>query len=278
MVSFTKMHGCGNDYIFFNCFDNTLDNPEVLAATLSHRHKGIGGDGIVLIMPSDIADAKMRMFNADGSEGLMCGNSIRCVGKFLFDYDIVQKTEMEIETLSGVRKLTLNIKEGKAVSATADMGRAELAPENIPVNLTGSMIVARQINLGGKLYEITCVSMGNPHAIIFHDDIEHFDMHTVVSKMEESGLFPEGVNLGLVKVDGRNNMQMRVWERGTGETMASGTGACAAAVAAVLMGYADKYTDINIAVKGGELTVTYTAETVYLAGDCVLIYEGAIKL
>jgi len=278
MTSFTKMHGCGNDYIFFNCFETMIENPAELAVKLSDRNRSIGGDGIVLIMPSNIADAKMRMFNADGSEGLMCGNSVRCVGKYLFDRAIVQHTEMSIETLSGIRKLVLNVESGKVVAVQVDMGIAEFEPEKIPVNLTGSMIVARQVNLGGKLYEITCVSMGNPHVIIFHDDIDHFDLHTVNSKLEESNLFPEGHNLGLVQVIDRNNVRMRVWERGTGETMASGTGACAAAVAAVLMGYADKGTDVNVEVKGGILTVKYTDEAVYMSGDCVTIYEGVVEL
>jgi len=278
MTSFTKMHGCGNDYIFFNCFETMIENPSQLAITLSDRNRSIGGDGIVLIMPSDIADAKMRMFNADGSEGLMCGNSVRCVGKYLFDRSMVQSTEMSIETLSGVRKLVLTVENGKAVAAQVDMGIAEFEPEKIPVNLTGSMIVARQVNLGGKLYEITCVSMGNPHVIIFHDDIDHSDLHTVNSKLEASDLFPEGHNLGLVQVIDRNNVRMRVWERGTGETMASGTGACAAAVAAVLMGYADKGTNVNVEVRGGILTVKYTDDAVYMTGDCVTIYEGVVEL
>jgi len=275
-TKFMKMHGCGNDYIYFNGID--IKNPEILAVKLSDRNKSIGGDGIVLILPSTIADAKMQMFNSDGSEGLMCGNSIRCVGKYLFDHGIVPNLQMTIETSSGVKQLELISANGNITAARVDMGQAALSPEQIPVNLTGAMIVARTVNIAGNPYEITCVSMGNPHAIIFHDDIDHTDLHKIGPAFEASELFPEGVNLGIVQMTNRHNMRMRVWERGTGETMASGTGACAAAVAAVLMGYSDKDTDLNVEVEGGTLTVKYTDASVYMTGDCVTIYEGMINL
>jgi len=275
-LKFTKMHGCGNDYIYFD--GTSINNPEILAVKLSDRNKSIGGDGIVLILPSGIADAKMRMFNADGTEGLMCGNSIRCVGKYLFEQGIVAKLNMAIETASGIRELTLTETGGKITAIKVNMGPALLEPQDIPINLTGSRVVARQLTIGGNPYEITCLSMGNPHAVIFHDDIDHYDLHSVGTAFEASGLFPEGVNLGLAQMISRNHVRMRVWERGTGETLASGTGACAAAVAAVLMGYSDINTDILVALDGGKLTINYTGETVYLTGGCATSYEGVVEI
>ena len=270
MTKFIKMHGCGNDYIYFDGTD--IKSPEILAIKLSDRNKSIGGDGIVLILSSTTADAKMRMFNADGSEGLMCGNSIRCVGKYLFDHGIVQNLQMNIETSSGIKKLELIAdNNGTVTAARVDMGAAELSPEQIPVNLSGTMAIARSVNIAGNPYEITCVSMGNPHAIIFHDDIDHIDLHTMGAAFEAAGdLFPKGINLGVVQMVNRHNIRMRVWERGTG--------ACAAAVAAVLIGYSDKDTNINVEVEGGILTVKYTDATVYMTGDCVTIYEGVVQL
>lgn len=277
-TKFTKMHGCGNDLIYFD--GTKIQNPEILAVKLSDRHKSIGGDGIVLILPSSVADAKMRMFNADGSEGLMCGNSIRCVGKYMYDQGIVDRLHITIETSSGVKNLELIYDKQKeeVIAAKVDMGPAEISPDKIPVNLSGAMVVARPVNLVGNTYEITCVSMGNPHAIIFTTDLEHTNVQAVGQAFEESDLFPEGVNVGITQIDSRNRLQMKVWERGTGKTMASGTGACAAAVAAVLMGYADKDTNIDVVVDGGTLTVEYTDSTVYMTGDCITIYEGMIEL
>jgi len=289
-LTFTKMHGCGNDYIFLNDFSSNttnslkfigdlhsnMKNLADLAIKLSNRNTSIGADGLVFIMPSEIADAKMRMFNADGSEGLMCGNSIRCVGKYLFDNKIVSSLQMSIETLSGIRKLELILEAGSISAARVDMGPAELLPEEIPVNLTGSRVVARKVDI--LPYEITCLSMGNPHAVIFNDDIAHFDLHTIGPMFEASELFPQGVNLAVVQMISRTKMHMRAWERGTGETMASGTSACAAAVAAVLMGYSDKNVDTQVYVKGGILTVKYTDETVYMTGDCRISYEGVVKI
>jgi len=271
-VNFTKMHGCGNDFIFLDGAD--IQNPGSLAITLTNRNKSIGGDGIVLIMPSGVADAKMRMFNADGSEGLMCGNSIRCVGKYLFDHGISRNVQMKIETASGIKNISLVEENGIITDVQVDMGTAILEPDKIPVALTGSMVVARKVSIAGNTYEITCVSMGTPHAILFNDDIDHFDLHAAGTAFETSDLFPEGINLGIVQIVNRNRVRMRVWERGTGETMASGTGACAAAVAAVLMGYSDKDTDITVELAGGTLVIKYTDETVYLTGDCATSYEG----
>jgi len=278
MTNFVKMHGCGNDYIYFDCFEQDIKNPETLAVTLCNRNKSIGGDGIVLILPSQAADAKMRMYNADGSEASMCGNSIRCVAKYLFDGGLVTKPNITVETSSGIKELTLVIDKNAIVAVTVNMGKVILEPEKIPVNLTGAIIVARQVLVADSPFEITCVRMGNPHAIIFHDDIEHFDLYSVGTMFENSDLFPEGINLGIVEIVTRNHLRMRVWERGTGETMASGTGACAAAVASVLMGYADKNSDIRVGVTGGTLMINYTDEAVYMTGGCETAYKGMIQI
>jgi len=276
-LPFIKMHGCGNDFIYFNCFESEISNPEALAVKLSDRNRGIGGDGIVLILPSETADAKMRIFNPDGSESKNCGNSIRCVGKFLFESGTVKKRAMKIETLSGIKALELIIENDEVSAVCVNMGQAILNPPDIPVNLSGATIVQRKVNVTRQPYEITCVSMGNPHAVIFHDDIDHFDLHTIGPMFETADIFPERINLEIAQMIKRNHLRMRVWERGSGETMASGTGACAAAVAAVLLGYCDKNTDIKVALRGGELTIKYTDETVYMTGDAIKTFEGLVE-
>ncbi|MCL2101558.1 MAG: diaminopimelate epimerase, partial [Fibromonadales bacterium] len=235
-LNFTKMHGCGNDYIYFNCFDAEIESPEMLAVRLADRHTGIGGDGIVLILPSDIADAKMRMLNADGSEGGMCGNAIRCVAKYLYDNGLAKKTQMRIETRSGVKKLYLFVENSAVSSVRVDMGLPELSPEKIPVNLEGNSVIAKRVVIGEAEYDITCVSMGNPHAVIFCADIDGLDLNKIGPLFENNALFPDRVNTEFVEVLGKNQLKMGVWERGSGETQACGTGACAAAVAAVLNG------------------------------------------
>ena len=276
---FTKMHGCGNDYIFFNCMERAFLSPERYAAVLSDRHFGIGGDGIVLIQPSDKADAYMRMFNADGSEGKMCGNAIRCVAKYLYDNNIVRKREMVIDTLSGVKALYLTVGEAGTVSAVrVDMGKAELAPERIPVNLPGNKIVARAIHAGDNDYQITCVSMGNPHTVVFMDKVSDLDLGRLGPPLEKHELFPESVNAEFVRVIDSNKLEMRVWERGSGETLACGTGACASAVAAVLNGYCSAGEDIQIDLPGGRLIINVTEETVYMTGGCEKVFDGVINL
>jgi carbamoyl-phosphate synthase large subunit len=277
--NFIKMQGCGNDYIFFDCFDGKeISEPESLARKLSDRHKGIGGDGIVLILPSASADAKMRMFNADGSESGMCGNAIRCVGKYLYESGRAAKQTMDIETLSGIKTLELVIFDGVVSTIRVDMGQAFLKPEEIPVNLVGESIIGRDVSFSGYKYEITCVNMGNPHAVIFNDDIDNFDLSVVGPLIECAKIFPKRVNFEVAQIVSRNNISMRVWERGSGETMACGTGACAVAVAAVLMGYCDKDTDIQVQLKGGVLTVKYTDETVYMTGSCEKVFEGTVLI
>ncbi|MCL1920564.1 MAG: diaminopimelate epimerase [Kiritimatiellaeota bacterium] len=278
-LPFTKMHGCGNDYIYFNCFNTKLEihSPESLAVFLSDRHKGVGGDGMVLILPSEVADARMRMFNLDGSEGAMCGNAIRCVAKYLYDNGLVRKRAMTIETLSGVRALWLSTRHGAVAAVKVDMGRAELRPSEIPVALTGERVVARAVTIGGAVYTVTCVSMGNPHAVVFCKDVDAFDVHRLGPLFERDPLFPDRVNTEFVEVAGRNRLKMRVWERGSGETQACGTGACAAAVAAVLNGHCDKGADITVQLPGGELTIRYTDAAVYMTGGCIIVFEGTVE-
>ncbi|MDR1849235.1 MAG: diaminopimelate epimerase [Zoogloeaceae bacterium] len=279
-LTFTKMHGCGNDYIYFNCFDKAIPAPESLAIALSDRHTGIGGDGIVLILRSDhaTADAKMRMFNMDGSEGNMCGNAIRCVAKYLYDNGMVGKPRMRIETLSGIKELFLTVEHGKVSSVQVDMGCAELRPEKIPVRLPGEHVVARTVTVGERDYAITCVSMGNPHTVVFCKDVATLDVHGIGLLFEHHPLFPDRVNTEFVEVVARNHLKMRVWERGSGETLACGTGACASAVAAVLNGHGDKDMDIEVHLPGGILTVQYTDETVYMTGNCVTVFEGTVEV
>jgi carbamoyl-phosphate synthase large subunit len=277
-LPFTKMHGCGNDYICINCYDLTINSPESLSVLLSDRHTGIGGEGIFLILPSDTADAKLRIFNLDGSEDSIGGNAIRCVAKYLFDNDIVKKRQMRIETLSGIRDINLTTRNGKVSSVTVDMGRAELSPEKIPVNLEGENVIARQVTIGGAQYAITCVSMSNPHAVVFCDRLDTLDLRAIGPLFENDPLFPDRVNTEFVEVMGRHHLKMRIWERGCGETQACGTGACAAVVAAVLNGHCDKGADIKVQLLGGELIINYTDETVYMTGDCVKVYDGVVEI
>jgi diaminopimelate epimerase len=280
-VEFTKMQGCGNDYIYFNCMENDITKiipPETISAALSDRHFGIGGDGIVLILPSDRADAKMRMFNLDGSEGKMCGNAIRCVAKYLYDNEITHKLEMNIDTLSGVKKLFLTEKNGHVTSAMVDMGKAELTPEKIPVRLTGKDVISRKIEVGGNEYSITCVSMGNPHAVIFCDDVDGLELSKIGPEIETNELFPERVNVEFVEVTSKDELKMRVWERGSGETLACGTGACASAAAAVLNGYCDVGCDVKVSLLGGVLSVRYGGDGVMMTGECKKVFEGIIEI
>jgi len=277
-IEFTKMHGCGNDYIYINCFEREIEDPERLSVALSDRHFGIGGDGIVLILKSDVADAKMRMFNSDGSEGKMCGNAIRCVGKYLYDNGLVRKNQLTIETLSGIKTLGINTEDGLVSTVKVDMGKAELIPSKIPVNLPGARIVNYPLNVGGDIYHITCVSMGNPHAVVFCDDLTGLNLTDIGPEFENHEIFPERVNTEFVKIIGRNIIQMRVWERGSGETLACGTGACAAAVAAALNGFCPKGEDIHVLLLGGELIVNYSDETVYMTGNCVKVFEGTVEM
>ncbi|MDO5125537.1 MAG: carbamoyl-phosphate synthase large subunit [Ruminococcus sp.] len=280
-VHFTKMQGCGNDYIYFNCFEQRVDNPEGLALRLSDRHFGIGGDGVILICKSDVADGKMRMFNLDGSEGKMCGNGVRCVAKFMRDNGLVDKDDITVETLSGIMKISLERHYGDVCGATVNMGKAVLEPEQIPVALEADengAVVNRKVNIAGNDYNITCVSMGNPHCVVFTDNVDGLDIQKVGKDFEFDSIFPERVNAEFIQIIDENTLKMRVWERGSGETMACGTGACAAATAAVLNGYCKKDTDITVILKGGSLKIRYTDDAVYLNGDAVTVFSGDIVI
>lgn len=281
VLRFTKMQGCGNDYIYFNCFDQRIDNPEGFALNLSDRHFGIGGDGVILICRSKIADAKMKMYNLDGSEGKMCGNGIRCVAKFMRDNGLVDRDEMTIETLSGLIRVSLRRHYGEVNGATVNMGKAILEPRLIPVDLDADengRVVDREVSIDGENYSITCVSMGNPHAVVFMNNVDNLDIDSIGPKFEHSPIFPERVNTEFIKVIDDHTLKMRVWERGSGETFACGTGACAAVTAAVLNGYCPKDEEITVLLKGGTLKIRYTDEAVYLTGDAVTVFSGSITI
>lgn len=277
-LNFTKMHGCGNDYIYFNCFEQEVVDPEALSIRLSDRHFGIGGDGIVLICPSEKADAKMRMFNADGSEGKMCGNATRCIGKYMYDHGMIDKPEMTLETLSGIKVLKMTAENGTIASVTVDMGKAILKPVDIPAYYDGETAVAVPLEVDGVPYAVTCVSMGNPHCVVFVDeDVNTLDLPKIGPSFEHHEKFPERINTEFIRVIDDHTLQMRVWERGSGETWACGTGACAAAVAAVLNGYCPKGEDILIHLRGGDLTIRYTDEAVFLSGSATTVFEGSVE-
>ncbi len=277
-LKFTKMQSCGNDYIYFNCFNQNVDSPESLSVHLSDRNYGIGGDGVVLILPSERAEAKMRMFNLDGSEGKMSGNAIACIGKYLYDNHMTDKDEITIETLSGIKKLKLYMQNSKVDSVCVDMGKGELEPKYIPVKLPGHEIINAPVTIDDRHYHITCVSLGNPHCVVFCDSLERIKIEVEGPAFEYSDLFPERVNVEFVKVINKNTIKMRVWERGSGETLAAGTSACAAAVAAVLNGYCKKGEYITVKLKGGDLFVKYNNDTVYMTGKVKKVFEGLIEI
>ena len=280
-LHFTKMHGCGNDYVYFNCFDRMIDNPEGFALNLSDRHFGIGGDGVILVCRSKVADGRMRMFNLDGSEGRMCGNGIRCVAKFMRDNGLVDRDLMTIETLSGIIKVKLSRHYGEVNGATVDMGAAILDPVKIPCTLPADengMVVNREVEIAGEKQNVTCVSMGNPHCIVFMNNIDDMEIEKIGPQFEHDAIFPERVNTEFIKVIDDHTLKMRVWERGSGETFACGTGACAAVVAAVLNGYCPKNEEVTVMLRGGNLTIRYTDDTVYMTGEAVTVFEGDIRV
>ena len=277
LLHFSKMHGSGNDYIFIENFDGKITCPESLCITLCDRNYGAGGCGIVLIEKSDIADAKMRIYNSDGSEGRMAGNSIRCVGKYLYDKGFTNKENLTIETASGVKQLSLYTRNGKVSSVSVDMGKASLHAADIPTKIGSDTVVDIPVKIGENEYNITCVSMGNPHCVIFTDRVDNAPVESVGRQFEHSELFPEGVNTEFIRVVNKSTIKMRVWERGNGETTACGTGACAAVVAATENGLCEKGTDVTVKLRGGDVTVNYTDERVVLTGDAVLVYDGVTE-
>ena len=278
-LTFTKMRGTGNDYLYFDCFDQTVESPESLAVRLSNRRTGVGSDGIVLIMPSTIADAKMRMFNADGTEGSVAGNALRCVCKYLYENGHVRKDEMAVETGSGVKTAKLFIREDQVFSVLVDMGCPAFAPAKIPVKLDGDRVMMRPVFLAGEKREISCVSMGNPHVVIFVEDVNRIPLEQVGPQIETDSLFPERVNVSFAQIVDKNDIVMRVWERGIGETAACGTGACAVAVAAVENGFCTRGADIDVRLPGGTLVVRYQEDgKVWLTGDANTDFTGTIEI
>lgn len=277
-LGFTKMHGCGNDYIYIDGFQYDIKNPGELSKKLSDRHFSVGGDGVIIIGPSDKADAFMHMYNADGSEGKMCGNGVRCTAKFVHDNFLPDKDVINIETLSGVKKIELKKENEVVTGGTVDMGKAEFDCAKIPV-LFEDGGVQKSLYIDNCEYKVIPVSMGNPHAVIFMDDdfdIDRFDIEKIGPKFEKNPAFPEGVNTEFVKVISPDTFKMRVWERGSGETLACGTGACAVGSAAVKMGIADEGKDLKVILPGGELIINYTPERVLLTGGAVTAFTGEV--
>ncbi len=276
-INFIKMQGGGNDYIYIDCMNGDLDSPESLTVLLSDRHYGIGGDGIVLMLRSDIADVKMRMFNADGSEGFMSGNALRCIAKYLYDNKIARKEFITIETHSGIRKVYPITQHGKVTSARVDMGKAEFDAAAVPVNLEGE-VVDRTVTIGGEERTITCVSMGNPHCIIFCDNLDAENLAEIGPKFENDPLFPQRANISFARVENEETLRIRVWERGIGETLSCGTAACAVVAAAVKLGYCKAGKEIDVKVKGGSLKVSYTEDTVMMTGDAQKVFSGTVEI
>lgn len=278
-MKFTKMQGIGNDYVYVNCFEETVADPERVSEIISDRHFGIGADGLVLIMPSDKADFRMRMFNADGSEGNMCGNATRCIGKFVYDNHLTDKTSITLETRSGIKKLTLYPENGRVKTVLVDMGKAVLKPADIPMNVSGDTFINKPITVDGKEVFITAVSMGNPHAVTYVEDVDSLELEKIGPSFENHPLFPERVNTEFINILDESTMQMRVWERGSGETWACGTGACAATAASVLNGYFPHDKEITVKLRGGDLFITYKSDgTVLMRGPAETVFTGEIDV
>lgn len=278
-MKFTKMHGIGNDYIYVNCFEEKIDNPEKVSIYVSDRRKGIGSDGLVMIMPSDKADFKMRIFNADGSEAMMCGNATRCIGKYVYDKGLTNKTEITLETNSGIKYLTLFPENGKVEFVEVDMGKAILIPKDIPVISEKERFISEPVEVDGKEYKITCVSMGNPHAVVYMDDIKNLELEKIGPSFENHKLFPDRINTEFIEVIDPKTLNMRVWERGSGETFACGTGACASVVASVLNEYCKHDEEITVHLRGGDLRITWNSDgTVIMKGPAALICDGDIDV
>lgn len=276
-MRFTKMQGLGNDYVYVDCFKETIEDPSKLAKVISDRHFGVGSDGLILICPSDKADFEMKMYNADGSRGEMCGNGIRCVAKYVYDYGLTDKTHISVETLGGIKYLDLTVENGKVALVKVDMGNPILTPEQVPVIADGESAVDEPICVDGVEYRMTCVSMGNPHAVVYMEDVDNLDIEKIGPSFENHEHFPNRVNTEFVKVLDRETAQMRVWERGSGETLACGTGACAVAVACILNGLTDN--KVRVKLLGGDLLIEWDKEkdTVYMTGPAEIVFDGEWK-
>ena len=277
-MKFTKMHGIGNDYVYVNCFRETVEHPGEVAAKISDRHFGIGSDGLILICPSEVADFRMDMYNSDGSQGAMCGNGIRCVAKYVYDYGLTDKTQISVETKSGIKYLELTVKDGKVALVKVDMGAPILEPGRIPVTLPGDQIVDQPLQVSGKDYRITCVSVGNPHCIVPVQDVDGLKIEQIGPDFENHEVFPDRVNTEFIRVLDRRTVQMRVWERGAGETWACGTGACAVAVACILNGWTEE--KVLVKLRGGDLKIHWDKKknTVFMTGPATVVFDGEINI
>ena len=277
-MKFTKMQGLGNDYVYVNCFREKIENPPEVAKYVSDRHFGIGSDGLIMINPSEVADFEMEMYNADGSRGEMCGNGIRCVAKYVYDYGLTDKTSISVETLGGIKYLDLTVKDGKVALVKVDMGRPELKPENIPIIAEGNRVVNEPIVVDQMEYRMTGVSMGNPHAVVYMDDVKGLDIEKIGPKFENHERFPKRINTEFARVIDRQTVEMRVWERGSGETLACGTGACAVAVSSILNGLTDH--KVTIQLLGGDLQIEWDqeADKVYMTGHAATVFDGEIDI
>ena len=279
-MKFTKMHGIGNDYVYVNCFEETVKDPSAVARFVSDRHFGIGSDGLILIRPSEIADCEMDMYNLDGSQGAMCGNGIRCVAKYVFDHGIADKTSISIATRSGIKYVDLTVKDGKASLVKVNMGSPILQAKQIPVVADTEQVIDSPITVDGREYHITAVSMGNPHAIVYMDDIDHMEIEKIGPSFENHINFPDRVNTEFVEVLDEHTVKMRVWERGSGETLACGTGACAVTVASVLNNKVDGSQPVTVKLLGGDLSIFWNQEEnlVYMTGPATTVFDGEIDL
>ncbi len=277
-MKFTKMHGCGNDYVYVNCFEETVNNPAAVSEYVSDRRFGIGSDGLILICPSETADFRMVMYNADGSEGSMCGNGIRCVAKYVYDYGLTDKTEISVETKSGIKYLELTVENGKVSLVKVNMGAPGLLAKEIPVISDKEKVIDEPVTIQGKEYRITCVSMGNPHAVTVVEDTASFPVEKIGPFFENHEMFPDRVNTEFVQLISRSEMNMRVWERGSGETWACGTGTCASVVACVINGYTDEHVLVHLL--GGDLQIFYdrAADTVWMTGPAAVVFDGEIDV
>lgn len=277
---FTKMHGAGNDYVYVNCFEEDIENIEQTAKQVSDRHFGIGSDGLVLILPSQVADFKMDMYNADGSQGKMCGNAIRCVAKYVYDNKMTDKKEIAIETLSGIKYIKVKTQSDKVTGATVNMGQPILNAKDIPTTFDGEMVVNKNINVAGVDVFVTCVSMGNPHCITFVPNVDDLKLENIGPDFENFEAFPDRINTEFVELIDDNTIKMRVWERGSGETLACGTGACASVVASILCGHCKKDMDIKVILLGGELIIRWDSESnnVFMTGPATTVFTGEIDI
>jgi diaminopimelate epimerase len=275
-MKFTKMHGCGNDYVYINLFEEAVSDPSALSIRVSDRRFGIGSDGVITIGPSDTSDFRMRIYNADGSEAEMCGNGIRCVAKYVYDHKLTDKTEITVETGAGVKTLILDVKDGLVESVRVDMGEPLLKPELIPVVAEGERVIDEHIRVKGLDWRMTCVSMGNPHAVIFVDDVVTFPIEEFGPFFENHERFPKRTNTEFVQVISRNEVSMRVWERGSNETWACGTGACATGMACILNNLTEN--KVLIHLKGGDLTIEYDPNTnhIFMSGPATEVFRGEI--